>query len=158
MRMGIGKKIVSVGMLLASVALWAASPQDGSWKLNAAKSKGTTDHPVPKSLVVTVQDQAGGMTLSAVGEDAKGNPINVHWSAKFDGKDYPSTGAADGSTTVSVKQTDPNTIDITNKTSGQVTTTVHSVVSKDGKTRTSTWSGKDSKGNPETWTSVYDKQ
>jgi hypothetical protein len=145
-------------MLLASVALWGASPQAGTWKLNVAQSKGTADHPVPKNITVTIQDQAGGMILDAVGEDANGKPIKVHWRAMFDGKGYPSTGAADGSDTVSVKQPDSNTVDVTNKKNGQVTTTVHSVVSKDGKTRTSTWSGKDSKGNPETWTSVYDKQ
>jgi hypothetical protein len=158
MRMRIGKRIVLVAMLLASVALWGSSPQDGTWKLNVAKSKGTADHPVPKSVTVTIQEQAGGMTLDVVGEDAKGNPLKVHWTAKFDGKDYPSTGPGEGSTTVSVTQPDPNTIEATNKTNGQVMTTVHSVVSKDGKTRTSTWSGKDSKGNPETWISVYDKQ
>jgi hypothetical protein len=46
----------------------------------------------------------------------------------------------------------------TRKKEGQVITTIRSVVSADGKTRTSTWSGKDSKGNPETWTVVLDKQ
>ena len=156
--MRIGKRIVFVVMLAASLALWGASPEAGTWKLNPAKSKGTADHPVAKNVTVTITDEAGGMTLDAVGETANGKPIKVHWSAKFDGKDYPSTGAADGSDTVSVKQPDPNTVDVTNKKNGQVTTTVQSVVSKDGKTRTSTWHGKDSKGNPETWTSVFDKQ
>lgn len=156
--MRIGKRIVWVPLLLVSVALWGASPHAGTWKLNAAKSKGTTDHPVPKDITVTITEQGGAITLEAKGEDAKGNPINVHWTAKPDGKDYPATGAADGSNMVSVKQPNANTLDITNKKDGQVTTTVHSVVSKDGKTRTSTWSGKDSKGNPEKWSNAFDKQ
>src|SRR5262245_5359358 len=144
-------------LLLASVALWAADRQAGTWKLNPANSKGTADHPVAKSLTVTITDQEGGIVLDAVGEDGKGNPIKVHYSAKFDGKDYPVTGAPDYDT-VSLKRIDADTMDSTNKKDGKTVTTIHSVVSKDGKTRTSTWSGKDSKGNPETWTAVFDKQ
>lgn len=156
--MRIGRKSLLAVLLLASTAIWGADPNAGTWKLNPAKSKYTTDHPAPKNLTVTIQEQPDGMVLDAVGEDAKGNPIKVHWSAKFDGKDYPSTGAADSSDTVSVKRADANTLDITNKKNGQVTTTIHSVVAKDGKSRTSVWSGKDSKGNPETWTQVLEKQ
>jgi hypothetical protein len=156
--MRIYSRSIFVFLLLISVAVWAADHQAGTWKLNPAKSKGTADRPVNKSLTVTIKDQDGGIVLDAVGEDAKGSPIKVHYSAKFDGKDYPSTGSADGSDTVSLKQIDADTMDSTNKKNGQVTTTIHSVVSKDGKTRTSTWSGKDSKGNPETWTAVFDKQ
>lgn len=144
-------------LLLVSVALWAADHQVGTWKLNPAKSKGTADHPVAKNVTVTIKDQDGGIVLDAEGEDAKGSPIKVHYSAKFDGKDYPVTGAADYDT-VSLKRIDADTVDSTNKKDGKTVTTIHSVVSKDGKTRTSTWSGKDSKGNPETWTSVFDKQ
>jgi len=49
-------------------------------------------------------------------------------------------------------------MDSTNKKNGQVVSTIRSVVSKDGKTRTSTWSGKDAKGTSETWISAFDKQ
>jgi len=144
-------------LLLASVALWAADRQAGTWKLNPAKSKGTADHPVAKSITVTITDQEGGIVLDAVGEDGKGGPIKVHYSAKFDGKDYPVTGAADYDT-VSLKRIDADTMESTNKKNGQVVTTIRSVVSKDGTTRTSTWSGKDSKGTSENWISVFDKQ
>lgn len=156
--MRIGRKSLLAVLLLASAALWGADPNVGTWKLNLAKSKYTTDHPAPKSLTVTIKEQPDGIILDVTGVDAKGNPITVHWAAKYDGKDYPSTGSADGPDTVSLKKVDANTLDSTNKKNGQVTTTVHSVVAKDGKSRTATWSGNDSKGNPETWTSVYDKQ
>jgi hypothetical protein len=148
---------VLVVLLLATVALWGADRQAGTWKVNLAQSKYTADHPAPKSITLVIEEQPGGMVLDAKGEDAKG-PTQVHWSAKFDGKDYPVTGAADGSNTVSVKRIDDNTIETTNKKNGQVTTRVRSVVSADGKTRTSTWTGPDSKGQQETWTVVFDKQ
>jgi hypothetical protein len=156
--MRIGRKGFLTILLLASVALWGADSNVGTWKLNAAKSKYTTDHPAPQSLTVTFKEQPDGLVLDAVGVDAKGEPIKIHWAAKFDGKDYPSTGAAGGADTVSLKRLDANTIETANKNNGQVVTTVRSVVSADGKTRTSTWSGKDSKGKSETWTVVFDKQ
>jgi hypothetical protein len=148
---------VFVFLLLVSVALWAADRQAGTWKLNPDKSKGAADHPVAKNVTVTIKDQDGGIVLDAVGEDARGGPIKVHYSAKFDGKDYPVTGAADYDT-VSLKRIDADTMDSTNKKNGQVVSTIRSVVSKDGKTRTSTWSGKDAKGTSETWISAFDKQ
>src|SRR5262245_57975565 len=81
--MRIYSRSIFVLLLLASVAVWAADPQAGTWKLNPAKSKGTADHPVAKSLTVTIADQEGGIVLDAVGENGKGDPIKVHYSAKF---------------------------------------------------------------------------
>lgn len=144
-------------LLLASVALCAQS-LGGTWKLNPAKSKYTADHPAPKASTLTIKEQDGGIVLDNDGEDAKGNPIHVHYSAKFDGKDYPLTGAANGADTVNLKRIDGNTTETTYKKNGQVTATYRSVISADGKTRTSAWSGKDSKGNLETWTVVFEKQ
>ena len=150
------EKGVLVVMLLAAVALWGADRHAGTWKLNLTKSKYTTDHPAPKSLIVTIEEQPGDIVLDAKGEGANG-PTHVHYSAKFDGKDYPVSGSADVDT-VNLKRIDDNTIETTNKKNGQVTTRIRSVVSADGKTRTSTWTGPDSKGKPETWTVVFDKQ
>jgi hypothetical protein len=158
MRLGsIGRKSLAF-LLLASATLWAENANVGTWKVNLAKSKYTADHPAPKSLTVIFKEQPDGLILEAVGEDAKGNPTKVHWAAKFDGKDYPSTGGADGADTVNLKKLDDNTIETTNKKNGQVVTSVRSVVSKDKKTRTSTWTGKDSRGNSETWIVVFDRQ
>lgn len=153
-----GRTCALTALLLASLVLWAKNPNVGTWKVNLEKSKYTADHPAPKSLTVTFKEQPDGLVLDAEGTAANGNPIKVHWAAKFDGKDYPSTGSADGANTVSLKKIDADTMETTNKTDGKVVTTVHSVVAKDGKSRTSTWTGKDSKGNTETWTVVFDKQ
>lgn len=151
-------RLRSILFVLLVVTFTAAGQQAGTWKLNVAKSTFTADHPAPKSLLVTITEQGGAMVLDVTGEDANGAPIHAHFNAKPDGMDYPVTGGPGGSDTVSLKQIDANTIETVSKKDGQVVITVRSVVSADGKTRTSTWSGKDSKGNPETWTQVYDRQ
>jgi hypothetical protein len=156
--MRIGSRGILVALLLTSLSSWGAAQQAGTWKLNVAKSTFTADHPAPKSLLITITDEAGAMVLDVTGEDANGAPIHAHFSAKPDGMDYPVTGGPGGSDTVSLKRIDANTIETVSKKGGQVVTTVRSVVSPDGKTRTSTWQGKDSKRNPETWIQVYDKQ
>ncbi len=149
---------ILVALLFTSLSSWGVAQQAGTWKLNVAKSTFTADHPAPKSLLLTITDEAGTTVLDVTGEDANGAPIRVHFSAKPDGMDYPVTGGPGGSDTVSLKRIDANTMETVSKKDGQVVTTVRSVVSPDGKTRTSTWQGKDSKGNPETWIQVYDRQ
>ncbi len=149
---------VSYLVMATFLALAAAAQQAGTWKLNVAKSTFTADHPAPKSAILTITEQDGGLVVDVAGEDAQGSPMHVHFIAKLDGMDYPATGMPGGGDTVSVKRIDANTIETVSKKDGQVTATIRSVVSPDGKTRTSTFSGKDSKGNPETWTQVYDRQ
>jgi hypothetical protein len=57
-----------------------------------------------------------------------------------------------------VKRIDANTIQSAAKKGGEVTMTVTSTVSKDGKTRTSTFKGKDAQGHDVNNVVVYDKQ
>jgi len=47
---------------------------------------------------------------------------------------------------VSVKKMDDYTLDITNKKGGKVTTMIHAVYAKDGKSRTETVTGTDAQG------------
>ncbi len=144
-------------LLVVSIGLWAADRQAGTWKLNLEKSKYTADHPAPKSITLNIQEQEGGIKVNVDGEDAQGKPVHIEFTAKYDGKDYPMTGSATADT-IAFKRIDADTIESTSKKNGEVVTTVRSVLSKDGKTRTSTWKGKNAKGEPETWVAVYDKQ
>ncbi len=144
-------------IFVVPIALWGADRQAGTWKLNLEKSKYTSDVPAPKSLTLNIQEQEGGLKLTVDGEDAQGKPIHVEWNAKYDGKDYPLTGSPT-SDTIALKRINASTIETTSKKDGKVVTTVRSVVSKDGKTRTSTWKGKNAKGEPISWIVVYDKQ
>ena len=153
-------KIKKIGLtltfcLLGWSACLAADPLMGTWKLNEAKSKrmpGTT-----KFNSVTFKNTLGNIKVTADGADANGKPIHVEWSGKFDGKDYPVTGDPSADTRAYRKVND-RTIEVTVKKNGKVIVTARSVVSADGKTRTSTVSGTTAKGKNFNNVAVYDKQ
>ena len=145
-----------LAVVILNVAAFAADVQSGTWKMNPAKSK-YSPGPAPKELTVTVQVDENAVKAEAKGTNADGTPLHVEYSAKFDGKDYPITGLPYADT-VMVERIDANTLHSTNKKGGQVTMTVHTVVSQDGKTRTTTFTGKDAQGNAVNNVVVYDKQ
>lgn len=147
--------LLLVALVLAVTAV-AADQHSGTWKLNLDKSK-YSPGPAPKSTTVKVEADEKGIKINAEGSNADGSAIHIQYDAKFDGKDYPVTGLPYGDT-VSVKRTDANTIESTLKKGGQVVMTVTSTVSKDGKTRTSTFKGKDAEGHDVNNVVVYDKQ
>ena len=146
--------------LIAALALCgtarAADPQSGTWKLNTAKSS-YSPGPVPKSLTLTVKADEKSLTIHSEGVDGEGKPTKVDFTANFDGKDYPATGIAAGDM-VSVERVDANTIRVQMKKDGKTLMTVTSVVSKDGKTRTSTFVGKNNEGHDVKNVAVYDRQ
>jgi hypothetical protein len=131
-------------VLALKVSAAPADQQSGTWKMNPAKSK-YSPGPAPKSITVKVDSDADNIKLSSDGIDAAGNPTHVEFTAKYDGKDYPITGVPNADT-VTLERIDARTTQSTTKKAGQVVMTVRSVVSKDGKTRTSTFKGKDAQG------------
>jgi hypothetical protein len=142
--------------LALNVAAAAADQHSGIWKMNPAKSK-YSPGPAPKSNTVKIDSDADNAKLSADGIDAAGNPTHVEYTAKYDGKDYPITGVPNADT-VSLERPDASTIRSTMKKGDQVVMTVTSVISKDGKTRTSTFKGKNAEGQDVNNVVVYDKQ
>lgn len=142
--------------LALNVSAAAADQQSGTWKMNPAKSK-YSPGPAPKSITVKVDSDADNIKLSSDGIDAAGNPTHVEYTAKYDGKDYPITGVPNADT-VALKRIDARTTESTVKKAGQVVMSVTSVVSKNGKTRTSTFKGKDAQGQDVNNVVVYDKQ
>ena len=121
---------------------FAANPNMGTWKLNEAKSK------LPATAVknnTVVYEAAGDIKVTVDGVDAEGKPTNNEWTGKFDGKDYPLTGDPSADTR-SYKVVNDHTTDLTNKKGGKTTLSGRIVVSADGKSRSITVSGTDSKG------------
>ena len=154
-RYGIFTTTLLVALAL-SVTPAAADQHSGTWKMNAAKSK-YSPGPAAKSLTLKVESDENSVKIDSEGTDGEGKPTHVEYDAKFDGKDYPVTGLSYGDT-VTVKRIDANTIQTTIKKGGQVMMTVTSKVSADGKTRTSTFKGKDAQGRAVNNVVVYDKQ
>ncbi len=148
--------ILLLGALALAVTAAAADQQSGTWKMNPDKSK-YSPGPAPKNSTVTIEADENGVKINAQGTNADGSELHVQYDAKFDGKDYPVTGLAYADT-VSVKRIGADTIESTMKKGGQVTMTVTSKVSKDGKTRTSTFKGKDAQGHDVNNVVVSDKQ
>ena len=143
-------------LVLSAVAMAADDPQTGTWKLNTAKSK-YSPGPMPKSNTLTITVDENSYKVHAEGVDGQGKPTMADFTAGFDGKDVPAKGLPYGDT-VSVKRIDANTVEVTMKKDGKALVTVTSVVSKDGKTRTSTFHGKDEAGKDVSNVAVYDKQ
>ena len=147
---------ILITALTLTVTIAAADSLSGTWKMNPEKSK-YSPGPAPKDLTVVVESEESNYKLEATGTDGDGKPTHVQYSAKFDGKDYPATGIPNADT-VSLKRIDANTIETLQKKGGKVVMTVTTKVSKDGKTRTSTWHGKNAEGKDVHNVVVFDKQ
>ena len=146
--------LVSVFMLGAVAQ--AADHQVGTWKLDVAKSK-YSPGPPPKESTLKIESQADGLKFTIDTIDAEGKTIHSEASPKYDGKDYPMTGNPNADS-ISLKKINDHTIETQTKKDGKPLTTIRSVVSKDGKTRTSTYTGKNAKGQEVNNTTVSIRQ
>ena len=143
-------------MCLAGAAVcFAADVQIGTWKLNEAKSKLSPGQ--PKNNTVVYQADGDNMKVTVDGADSDGKPTHNEWTAKFDGKDYPVTGDP-SSDARSYRKLNDRTLALTIKKGGKITSSGRIAVAADGKSRTVTTSGTDSKGKKFSSTAVYDKQ
>lgn len=153
------KQLITLPLILAvaTLAAFGADNTLGTWKLNIEKSK-YTPAPFPiKSLTTTREAADGGVKITSTGVQADGTPINSSNTIKYDGKEYPITGAPWD--TSSMKQVDANTVTATNsQKNGKYHVTNRTVISKDGKTMTTISKGTNAEGKPVTATLVYDKQ
>jgi hypothetical protein len=159
MRIKMFAALATTLLLVALVLNVSAAPADehsGTWKMNPAKSN-YSPGPAPKSITVKIVSDVENMKLTSDGIDAAGKPTHVEYTAKFDGKDYPITGIPNADT-VALERLDASTIRSTTKKGDQVVMTVTSVISKDGKTRTATFKGKNAEGLDVNNVVVYDKQ
>ena len=133
----------------------AQSPHMGTWKLNEAKSKfgpGAT-----KNNTVVYEPAGDSVKVTVDGVDGAGSAIHSEWTGKFDGKLYALTGDPT-SDMRSYRKINNRTLALTGKQNGKVTVSGRIVVSTNGKTRTVTTTGVNSKGKKVTTTAVYDKE
>jgi hypothetical protein len=144
-----------VAISSAVIAATAPDPVIGTWKLNTAKSTGTT---VPKSETRTyAASAAGGIVLTWKRVGADGKESSVETTYNYDGKDYPITGSPDFDA-LSARRVDPNTVESTQKRMGKAVGTTTRTISKDGKTLTLVSKLTNAKGEVVNTTLVYDRQ
>src|SRR6266581_9674898 len=140
---------------VAATVCFADDAFTGTWKLNEAKSKLTPGG--PKNNLVVYEAAGDNVKITVDGTDSDGKPTHNEWTGKFDGKDYPVTGDP-SSDARSYKKVNERTLALTIKKGGKATISGRIGVAADGKSRTVTTSGTDSKGKKFSSTAVYDKQ
>jgi hypothetical protein len=158
--------LLSLVVLLPGLILAEANPAIGTWKLDPAKSKYSTES-LPKSGTLTIEAQGDALKANCELVEADGTNVAYSYTANYDSKDYPISGSGgsswreglmSGAETIALRRENPRTFGAALKKSGSVVMTMKTVVSKDGKIMTITANGADAKGQPTTFLSVWDKQ
>ena len=140
---------------VAGALCFASDANMGTWKLNEAKSKFAPG--APKNHTVVYEAAGDNVKVTVDGTGSDGKPTHNEWTGEFDGKDYPVTGDP-SSDSRSYKKVDDRTLELAVKKDGKVTLTGRIAVAADGKSRTVSTSGTDSKGKKVKNTAVFDKQ
>ena len=136
----------------------------GTWKENLAKSTFTPGPPPKGATILKITAAAGGIRTVADGVNERGQVTHTDVTAKLDGKNYPRKATAGGkpdTTTydsVAMKKIDAYTYEATNKQKGQMFGVTRTTISQDGKTRTTTGTGKNAQGQTTNNVTVWDKQ
>ena len=145
-------------VLLVGVALAQSNnPHVGTWKLNVAKSK-YSPGPALKSATTTIETAGAGAKYVVDQVSADGTARQWEFTANYDGKDTPVVGDNPDADMVALTRVDATTVRIVNKKAGRVTTTVTSVVSGFGRTRTVTTTGTNAIGQRVNNVVLYEKQ
>jgi len=148
--------VLTLAVFFASgVVCSADSPQMGTWKLNEAKSKFAAG--ATKNHTVVYEAAGDQVKVTVDGTDGSGAAVHSEWTGKFNGRYYAVTGSAT-SDMRSYRRINSRTLAFTEKKSGKVVLTGRITISRNGKSRTVTTSGKDSKGKWTHNTGVFDKQ
>jgi hypothetical protein len=135
-----------------------SNPSLGNWKLNVTKST-YNPGPPPKSQTAKIEAAGSGVKNTTEGVAADGSRIYYSYTANYDGKAAPITGAGpNGSDSIMLKRVDASTFESTLTKAGKVVETTQTVYSKDGKLRTITAKGTTESGKQMNNVSVYERQ
>src|SRR5262245_18865422 len=164
------RRVILISLALQSIALFGATAfgadmLSGTWKLNVAKSS-VNSGPIPPAVMITetIKAVANGITVISDSTSPSGQKSRSEFTVIFDGKNYPTKYLLDGEVDfkagdmVSATKTDDFTLELKFTANDKVTSLVKDVVSKDGKTRTSTTTVTNPSGQSITRILVYEKQ
>lgn len=147
--------------LFSSVGFAADNAFLGTWKLNAEKSKFDPGSEI-KSMTVTFKADGDNVRRIAEGVGGDGQPIMEGGpegsSFPWDGQEHEVTKAPAPIIAVTVKQMNGHALTAVIKTNGKISEQIKSVVSKDGKTMTSTDEVTNDKGMKMHSVEVFEKQ
>jgi len=142
--------------LMASQAAFAAENWVGSWKLNASKSKFSSEA-VARAETLKFEVTSRGIKLTSEGKDSHGKAMHGEYTSGFDGKDVAWTGNPSADV-ASPKRIDDKSYENVWKLGGKRTMTSRVVVSDDNKTLTVTQTPSGGKGQATSSVAVYDRQ
>jgi len=128
----------------------------GSWKLNATKSKFSSEA-VSRAQTLKFETTAGGIKLTSDGTDKQGKAMHGEYTSNFDGKDVAWTGNPSADVACP-KRIDDSSYENVWKLAGKQTMKSVVVVSKDNKTLTVTQTPSGAKGEATSSVAVYDRQ
>jgi hypothetical protein len=148
--------LAAVFCVFSIIAAAADNPFLGTWKLNTAKSKGTAGT-MSKEATVTFETDGKGIKRTVSGVNADGQKINTSATIPWDGMEHKVDGPM-GPAMVAVKSVNDRTVNVTVQVNGKVVSSGRVVVSRDGKTMTSTFKGEDPKGRKFDNVEVYERQ
>lgn len=140
----------------AAHAAAAPDPVIGTWTLNVAKSRFPPGL-APKSQTRTYADSDEGTVLTFSGVAADGSPISGHSTFKYDGKDYPMTGAPFYDT-LSMTRVNRTTAKSVLKKARKVVGTTIRTVSRHGKVLTLSTDLRNARGATAKTVAVYNRQ
>ncbi len=149
------KTIAGLVIAAAATLLFAADPFAGFWRLDLAKSK--LPPPLPRSQTSRIDVDGDSIHIREDIENDKGERMTITVDARFDGRDYPIHGTPFADT-VAYERIDSHTLKGTVKKAGRIISNEKIVVSSDGATMTSTYSGIDATGKEATATAVFEKE
>jgi len=112
--------------------------------------------PAPQSDIAVVNADDHSIKFSEEITDDKGQTTKTSFDAKFDGKDYPTTGDP-YSDSISYKRVNDHTLIFITKKAGKISVKATVVVSKDGKVTTVHFTAY-SEGKAVKGAAVYDKE
>ncbi len=145
--------------VVATAAKAADDPFNGTWKLNAARSKapgGRLPHP-SSTNVIEIQGETMHMIVDQT--DATGKLEHVEYTAKLDGKEYPVkvSPPSPQQYTISLKRINPRTRDFVENI-GKFTIKGPDILSEDGKSFSRIVNSKDAAGRDTSVIQVFEKQ
>jgi hypothetical protein len=153
----VSSMLIGVATLMGSSAAFASQNNwVGSWKLNAAKSKFSSEA-VGRAETLKFESTPAGIKLTSDGTDAQGKATHGEYTSNFDGKDVAWTGNPTADVACP-KRIDDSSYENVWKLAGKQTMKSVVVVSSDNKTLTVTQTPSGAQGEATSSVAVYDRQ